>query len=316
MPLSCRSLVRITDSIWKRITIRFSPRACRVHLRCAMSAFVLALVASCVAIVPGGTSWIVWTAVSLALLLSTMALLMILVEFYAALPTSVGRSINALDTFKAMLEQVYFLGDRYGELEALDRNKRIAGDREYEKGISDLLQDYERAAREYKQSKMLRWWLRVVGAALSAVIVFASLYLSLNAVSLDSASRQQTVFTKTTLTKKDNGDSVEIGDVVEIGVESIYWSSATFVTLGFGDVHPRPECTWARILVIVEVFFFLGIFLAAPAIGMLAFKEGFSLTKPEFEAIARDQLCEIPVPTDVESSLATEPPDESAKKPR
>lgn len=266
-----------------------------VHIPLAILGFLLVLAVAYATRDLASFSWPIVVLKVVILFIGTacsvVALVAVFKEVFVGLPTLGRVRDNPIDKLNHMKHVVRDLRDSIEPLEhSVKTGQLIPGQDGCEKCVCELVTaDYERAAFAYKQLATLRLWSRLVLAAVSCVIIFAAFYLVLYAVDSDCVPGANIHFTES---------QMPLGGLTQMAVESVYWSSVTFITLGYGDVRPVNNCIVARMLVILETLVFLCLFTAAPAVGMLGMKEGFALTKDEFGDALRDTLKRLtPFPT-------------------
>lgn len=221
--------------------------------------------------------------VKLSMPLAVLSAIVVIADFWKKIwPARTART-NRVDTFHLMMRRVDCLRECFEPLrDSVRDGTSVLGTKGCQDSIEELVESgYERAALKYKQTELFRLLRKFVGTGIYLVAVFASLYLSTYALDIDARGRDTGAF---------QNSQLHNGTVVDKAIESLYWSSTTFVTLGYGDVSPDHTCKWARMLVILEVFTFFCLFLVGPGIVLVLVSDGFALTKEEFDTVLRDEL--------------------------
>jgi len=286
-------LVRWTDSVW--------PFCHSLRVPLAALAFVLSLAAAVPAADKAVLPWWLCVLAFHGGCCAMFALVSLLIAFFGRFPRLRRGHANPVEAFREMEQCGELLPKLLQPLrEHVSTGALHPQTAAYETIIKDVAStDYPRVVDQYKAYTLRGVLLDLLLTASCLVVVFASLYLSLYAADLDSIGRDRGPFT---------GSRLPAGSLSESALESIYWSSVTFVTLGYGDIHPRETCPWARLLVVLEVFTFFSVFLLGLGLAYVAVADVYVPAGREFETTLRAELERLALEAPGRIAPAEQPP--------
>lgn len=154
---------------------------------------------------------------------------------------------------------------------------------DFRKRVADLSKDYGMYAADCRKKRLTGLGLVLLRETIVVVIVFACLFLT------DYTLRGACLEGRTSGFK---GIWMPQGGRADWFVEALYYSTVTFVTLGYGEIYPGPHI-WPRLLAIMEVSLFLLLFVAGVGFALTAAQQDYLLKPEQFEVAFYDDLREL-----------------------